>query len=65
MKKLYIGIDIGCIECGEDSGVVAVSHEQEFVQKALDKAEKKQAKDWHGEHHFELFKVEGLTNKPI
>ncbi len=61
MKKeklnLYLAFDVGCIECGEESSVVGIFNTKEEAERACRKAEKKQEKNWTGQHSFEVFKI--------
>jgi hypothetical protein len=54
----YIAMDIGCIECGEPSGIVGVFDDEVEATAACNLATEKQAEDWHGQHHFEVFDIE-------
>jgi hypothetical protein len=63
MKKLYVVVDVGCIECGEYSTVLYVGIDKAKATKIRDKYEEKQAKDWHGQHYFKIYIVtEEKTN---
>jgi len=54
----YLAFDIGCIECGEPSGIVGLFATKEEANAALDQAEKKQEADWMGQHRFLVFDLE-------
>jgi hypothetical protein len=54
----YIAFDIGCIECGEPSGIVGVFDDEQEAAAACNLAEEKQAADWHGQHRFEVYDTE-------
>ena len=60
-KMLYVAVDIGCLECGESSDVLGIFKDKKQAQKVLDEAEELQAKDWHGEHCFEIFEIESIV----
>lgn len=62
---IYVGVDIGCIECGEESKMVAINTDEAKVRGALEAAERRQAADWHGEHHFECFSAPVTLKIPV
>lgn len=49
---MYIAFDVGCIECGEASGLIGVYASKEEAEAAADAARKEQHYDWHGEHYM-------------
>ncbi|RTL08438.1 MAG: hypothetical protein EKK62_07720 [Acidimicrobiia bacterium] len=51
----WLAFDIGCIECGEESGVIGIYDTEAEAQAAADAAEVRQADDWHGQHSMEVF----------
>lgn len=55
MRKVYVAMDIGCLECGESSDLLGIFTRKEEAEQVLEIAKKKQEDDWHGEHSFELF----------
>jgi hypothetical protein len=55
MIKRYLAFDIGCIECGEESGVVGTYDTEAGAEHAADAAEIAQEKDWGGQHHFVVY----------
>lgn len=57
---IYVAVDIGCIECGEGSNVLGLFTDKVKAQAVLDAAEKEQAANWHGEHHFGLFEQDTI-----
>lgn len=59
--KLFVAVDIGCIECGEQSSVLGVFDNEEAAELVRDKAQKKQSKEWKGQHDFQVFEVPGLN----
>jgi hypothetical protein len=61
ISKLYVAVDIGCIECGEDSNVLGVFTTKKDAEIACEQAEKKQKENWSGQHSFEIFNVDGIT----
>lgn len=56
-KVVFVAVDIGCIECGEDSNVLGIFATKEQADKACDKASEKQLKNWRGQHIFEVFEA--------
>jgi hypothetical protein len=57
-----MAFDIGCIECGEPSGIVGFFATKEEASAALDAAEKKQQADWIGQHAFRIFDLESESS---
>jgi hypothetical protein len=51
-RRVYVAVDIGCIECGESSRVIGVFIRQEDADNAAEQAEKEQAANWGGQHEF-------------
>lgn len=62
--ELWVAVDIGCIECGEDSLVLGVFTDRTTAKSAAIAAENIQRNDWHGQHSFEVFRVPGV-NIPV
>ena len=60
MSKLYVAVDIGCIECGESSAVLGVFTNKARAQEVLDVHCIKQAKHWSGQHSFELHEIDEI-----
>jgi hypothetical protein len=60
--KRFLAFDVGCIECGESSGVIGTFDSQQEAQAAADEAERIQAAHWHGQHYMEVYDL--LTNEP-
>ena len=54
----YMAFDIGCIECGEPSGVVGIYDTEEEAIDAAEMAQAKQKADWIGQHVFRVFDLE-------
>ena len=54
-KVVFVAVDIGCIECGEDSNVLGIFATKEQADKVCDKAREEQLKNWRGQHIFEVF----------
>jgi len=58
VEKVFMAVDIGCIECDEESAVIGVFITRKQADEACKKHEDWQNKHWHGEHFFEVFEVE-------
>lgn len=56
----YVAVDIGCIECGEDSAVLGVFSAKEKADAVCLEHADRQAKHWCGEHHFQVFEIEKM-----
>ena len=61
MSKKFLAMDIGCIECGEDSEVIGIFDTEEPAKKAIE--EWTDDSMWgkegrHGQHYEEIFEVE-------
>ena len=54
---MFVAVDIGCIECGEDSNVLGIFTTKEQAETACGAASDKQVKNWHGEHRFHVFEA--------
>jgi hypothetical protein len=57
----YVAVDIGCLECGEDSAVLGIFTERAHAEAALQDAWTKQEATWRGHHAFEVFAVEAMN----
>lgn len=53
----YVAVDIGCIECDEESMVLGVFDRAEDAQAVANECKIEQEKHWIGEHHFFVFPV--------
>ena len=53
----YVVVDIGCIECGEQSGVLGIFTNKKEAEKVAKKYEEIQTNNWSGQHYFEIFEV--------
>lgn len=60
MKKYYVLVDIGCIECGEESHVIGIFTDINKAQKSEKDHEMRQEKKWTGQHLFEIFEIEKI-----
>lgn len=56
---LYVAVDIGCLECGEETAVLGVFTTKKRARAVLEDHEPRQAAVWHGQHHFAVFEVTG------
>lgn len=59
-QKLYVAVDIGCIECGEKSAVLGVFTDLDKAEQVLDEHDDRQFKNWGGHHSFEVHVIEGI-----
>lgn len=57
MSAGFVAFDIGCLECGESSGVVGVFGTKAEAQEAMEAARSRQAADWRGQHHFTVINL--------
>ena len=48
----YVAIDIGCIECGEETNVLGIFTDKERAGKTCADHRERQEKEWHGQHGF-------------
>jgi hypothetical protein len=55
MIKRWLAFDIGCIECGEESGVIGTFDTEAEAEHAADAAEIDHEKNWHGQHCFMVY----------
>lgn len=56
----YVAVDIGCLECGEPSHILGIFTSEEEAYSVIADHRERQAEAWHGEHSFEVFRVEEL-----
>jgi len=56
-RDVFVAVDIGCIECGEDSAVLGVFTSRSRARRVADKARAAQQENWHGQHDFRVFKA--------
>jgi hypothetical protein len=57
---LYVCVDTGCIECGEESKVIGLFSVLDRAKEAAEREEKYQEAHWTGQHRFEIFPVEAV-----
>lgn len=55
-KVVFVAVDVGCIECGEDSNVIGIFATKAQAVKACDEA-REQLENWRGQHMFEVFEA--------
>lgn len=53
----YIVLDIGCIECGEESAILGIFDNKQKAEEVMEKYDKIQSNNWHGQHYFEIIEV--------
>jgi len=59
----YVAVDIGCIECGEESAVLGIFTEEAVADAICTKEAAAQMEDWGGQHSFEVFAVDELDKQ--
>jgi hypothetical protein len=57
---MYVAVDIGCIECGEESAIVGVFTSEDAAKTVLKQHQEWQAGHWHGQHDFFIQEVEEM-----
>lgn len=57
----FMAFDIGCIECGEPSGIIGFYGTEDEAQAACAAAAERQQADWLGQHHLEVFAVDSRS----
>lgn len=60
---LYVAVDIGCIECGEDSAVLGIFDSMERAEQVKNDHFSRHKKNWNGEHSFEVFEVSAINEE--
>lgn len=67
MKKQFLAMDIGCIECGEESSVIGIFSSKTEAEKAIEKyrdPEHRWGKEGrHGQHYEEVFEIPPKKDK--
>jgi hypothetical protein len=61
----FVAVDVGCIECGEDSAVLGIFTERKNAEAVCKDAAILQEARWRGQHRFEVFEVEELNDRRI
>lgn len=56
----YVAVDIGCIECGENSNVLGIFTDEERAKVVCTEHEERQKKNWRGEHLYEVFPMDEI-----
>lgn len=57
MTKRWLAFDVGCIECGEASGVIGVYLTKAAAEVAADRVREAQDEDWHGQHSMDVYEI--------
>lgn len=57
---LYVAVDIGCLECGEESAVIGIYLDEEVANQEAEKAMDMDT-GIPGQHHYQVFPVDGIT----
>ena len=55
MSGTWLAFDIGCIECGEDSGVIGTFATEAEADAAALAAYERHRDAWRGQHHMAVF----------
>ena len=56
--KVYVALDIGCIECLEDSAILGVFESDDNANSIVERMAEKQEVNWRGQHEFTVKTVE-------
>ena len=59
--RCYVAVDIGCLECGEESDVLGIFTSEEGARQAQALHKAWQAKHWSGQHEFKVFAINTLN----
>lgn len=59
--KLYVALDVGCIDCGESSSVLGVFTAPDKALNVCMEHTERQKKNWHGCHSFEVHGIEDIN----
>lgn len=62
-KKFYVAVDIGCIECLEESNVLGIFTKKEKAEKVIKEHSKRQQDHWGGQHEFEIFVIDEIDKE--
>ncbi len=57
----WLAFDIGCLECGEDSGILGIYDHKKEAEAACARAKKRQRDRWHGQHSMEVFALDSRS----
>lgn len=63
MKKLYVAVDIGCIECGEETNVLGIFTDKNKAWDVLDEHAIRQRENWSGQHYFDVYEVNEIDQE--
>lgn len=63
MEKLYVVVDVGCIECGEVTRVLGVFTDENKALEVLKDHAERQRKGWWGHHDFNMYEVDGINQE--
>jgi hypothetical protein len=61
MENAWLALDIGCIECGEESAVLGLFATEKEAEAVCIAAEEEQSKNWHGQHDFWSTRLPNFT----
>lgn len=57
MTNLYVAVDIGCIECGEETQVLGIFTSLTRAEEVCNEHAARHCAKWRGQHAFEVFPV--------
>lgn len=60
-EKLWVAVDIGCIECGEESAVLGVFTDEGMAKVVTSEHQSRQSAGWTGQHEFMIFPVDDVN----
>lgn len=63
MKKLYVAVDIGCIECGEETKVLGIFTNKNKALDVLEEHAIRQEENWSGQHDFGVYEVNEIDQE--
>lgn len=55
--RLHIAVDIGCLECGEESALLGAFTDLGQANAVAAENADRQRESWHGQHSFRVFTV--------
>ena len=48
----YVVVDVGCLECGEESSVLGIFTDRKKAEEIMKKCKEYQSEHWMGQHYF-------------
>lgn len=59
----YVALDIGCIECGEDSNILGIFTNKKRAEEVIKDHENRQKENWSGQHYFDVVEIEEIDKE--